>query len=52
MFHRCGKTTLLQLLAAVRGQCLHAVNCHMNSEGADFIGGLRPVRDHTAVSMT
>lgn len=46
----CGKTTLCQLLAASRNQDLATVNCHMHSESADFLGGLRPVREHSEVS--
>ena len=41
----CGKTTIVQLLAKIRNQQLYSVNCHMHSESADFLGGLRPVRD-------
>ncbi|RZF47806.1 hypothetical protein LSTR_LSTR006070 [Laodelphax striatellus] len=44
----CGKTTVIQVLAAVRNQELKMINCHQNSESADFLGGLRPVRDHSA----
>lgn len=40
----CGKTTVLQLLAAIRGVNLRILNCHMHTEGADFLGGLRPCR--------
>ncbi|KAF0299690.1 Midasin [Amphibalanus amphitrite] len=40
----CGKTTVCQLLAETAGRSLHTVNCHMHTEGADFLGGLRPVR--------
>lgn len=43
----CGKTTIVQLLTQLMGRQLYCVNCHMNSEGSDFLGGLRPVRDHT-----
>ncbi|KAK3926205.1 Midasin [Frankliniella fusca] len=43
----CGKTTLCQLLAASKNQKLSSVNCHMHSESADFLGGLRPVREHS-----
>lgn len=43
----CGKTTVVQLLAQLMNRQLYCVNCHMNSEGSDFLGGLRPVRDHT-----
>ncbi|XP_025832475.1 midasin isoform X2 [Agrilus planipennis] len=41
----CGKTTICQLLAELRGQELLTVNCHMHTESSDFIGGLRPIRD-------
>ena len=40
----CGKTTICQLFAALWKQQLFAVNCHMHSESADFLGGLRPVQ--------
>ncbi|OQR67775.1 midasin-like, partial [Tropilaelaps mercedesae] len=40
----CGKTTIIQLFSRMHGRQLHAVNCHMHSEAADFIGGLRPYR--------
>ncbi|XP_052133380.1 midasin [Frankliniella occidentalis] len=43
----CGKTTLCQLLAASKDQKLSSVNCHMHSESADFLGGLRPIREHS-----
>ncbi|CAM1297592.1 MDN1 (predicted) [Pycnogonum litorale] len=42
----CGKTTLCQLFADLKNQKLHSVNCHMHCESSDFLGGLRPVRDH------
>ncbi|KAK3879278.1 hypothetical protein Pcinc_016138 [Petrolisthes cinctipes] len=42
----CGKTTVCQLIAAQNDQSLYTVNCHMHTEGADFLGGLRPVRSH------
>ena len=34
-----------QMIAAQQQLQLHTVNCHMHTEGADFIGGLRPVRE-------
>ncbi|XP_039434642.1 midasin [Culex pipiens pallens] len=40
----CGKTTICQILAAIRGTTLRILNCHMHTEGADFLGGLRPHR--------
>lgn len=42
-----GKTTVCQLLAENNDQSLFTVNCHMHTESSDFIGGLRPVRDHS-----
>lgn len=43
----CGKTTVCQFVAAVRKQKLFIINCHQHSESSDFLGGLRPVRQHT-----
>ncbi|XP_052242535.1 midasin-like [Dreissena polymorpha] len=42
----CGKTTMCQLYAAIYKSRLHSVNCHLHTESADFLGGLRPVRSH------
>ncbi|KAG7171260.1 Midasin-like 4, partial [Homarus americanus] len=42
----CGKTTVCQMIASQNRQELYTVNCHMHTEGADFLGGLRPVRSH------
>ena len=42
--YSCGKTTICQLFASLWNQKLFMVNCHMHSESADFLGGLRPVR--------
>ncbi|XP_042896414.1 midasin [Parasteatoda tepidariorum] len=41
----CGKTTICQIYALLIQQEINIVNCHMHSESADFIGGLRPVRN-------
>ncbi|GBM39498.1 Midasin [Araneus ventricosus] len=41
----CGKTTMCQIFAQIFGKKMYSVNCHMHSESADFLGGLRPVRD-------
>ncbi|XP_062552715.1 midasin [Armigeres subalbatus] len=41
----CGKTTICQILATLRGRNLRILNCHMHTEGADFLGGLRPFRE-------
>ncbi|PZC77928.1 hypothetical protein B5X24_HaOG202809 [Helicoverpa armigera] len=42
----CGKTTICQLLAALKKRKLLSVNCHMHTESSDFLGGLRPVRQY------
>ncbi|XP_076758301.1 midasin [Xylocopa sonorina] len=42
-----GKTTVCQLLSVIREQELSIVNCHMHTEASDFLGSLRPVRDHS-----
>lgn len=41
---RCGKTTLCQFLACLLRRQLFTINCHLHTEAADFLGGLRPVR--------
>lgn len=41
-----GKTTVCQLLSVIRQQELSIVNCHMHTEASDFLGSLRPVREH------
>lgn len=41
----CGKTTICQILAEIVKCELRILNCHMHTEGADFLGGLRPHRD-------
>lgn len=42
----CGKTTICQVLATLWKNKLLSVNCHMNTESSDFLGGLRPVRQY------
>lgn len=42
----CGKTTICQVLAALKQRQLLSVNCHMHTESSDFLGGLRPVRQY------
>ncbi|XP_071469317.1 midasin isoform X1 [Marmota flaviventris] len=44
----CGKTTICQVFAALTNQKLYSVNCHLNMETSDFLGGLRPVRKKTS----
>ena len=43
----CGKTTICQYFASCAQKSLKIVNCHMNTEGADFLGSLRPNRNLT-----
>ncbi|KAH8085408.1 midasin [Cristinia sonorae] len=45
----CGKTSVCQLYAEILSRRLHAVNCHQNTETADLIGGLRPLRNRAAM---
>jgi midasin len=40
-----GKTSVCQVYAEATSRHLHTVNCHQNTETADLIGGLRPVRN-------
>ena len=43
-----GKTTVCQLLALMRSQHLHILNCNQHTETADFLGGFRPTRNREA----
>ncbi|KIJ64401.1 hypothetical protein HYDPIDRAFT_132220 [Hydnomerulius pinastri MD-312] len=43
-----GKTSVCQLYAEVMSKHLHALSCHQNTETADLIGGLRPVRNRAS----
>ena len=45
----CGKTSVCQLFAEVTGKDLHTVNCHQNTETADLIGSLRPLRNRLSL---
>ena len=40
----CGKTQICQTLARVLSRALVSINCHLNTESSDFLGGLRPNR--------
>ncbi|CAG7646106.1 unnamed protein product, partial [Allacma fusca] len=40
----CGKTTVVHILPELLKRRLFTVNCHMHSDGSDFLGGLTPVR--------
>ncbi|KAG6872267.1 hypothetical protein C0995_011404, partial [Termitomyces sp. Mi166 len=43
-----GKTSVCQIFATATSQRLHSLNCHQNTETADLIGGLRPLRNRAA----
>ncbi|TBU59248.1 midasin [Dichomitus squalens] len=45
----CGKTSVCQLYAEVTNRTLRSVNCHQNTETADLIGGLRPIRNKAVI---
>ncbi|KAH8401432.1 hypothetical protein KR009_005450 [Drosophila setifemur] len=47
----CGKTTVCQLLASIADVQLRILNCHMHTEGADFLGGLRPCRGKESTQL-
>lgn len=47
----CGKTTICQILANIVQKRLRILNCHMHTEGADFLGGLRPYRGNDENDM-
>ena len=40
-----GKTKVCQSIADLLQRNLMSVNCHLNTESSDFLGGLRPTRD-------
>lgn len=46
----CGKTTVCQIISDIYKKKLRVLNCHMHTEGADFLGGLRPCRSNTTTS--
>lgn len=45
----CGKTSVCQLYAEIISKQLYTVNCHQNTETADLIGGLRPLRNRASL---
>lgn len=45
----CGKTSVCQMYADAKSRVLYFVNCHQNTETADLIGALRPVRNRAAL---
>lgn len=44
-----GKTSICQIFAEASSRRLLSLNCHQNTETADIIGGLRPVRNRNAL---
>lgn len=44
-----GKTSVCQVYADSSAQSLLTLNCHQNTETADLLGGLRPVRNRVAM---
>jgi midasin len=45
----CGKTSVCQMYADAKSRALYSVNCHQNTETADLIGALRPIRNRTSL---
>ncbi|KAG5638685.1 hypothetical protein H0H81_011065 [Sphagnurus paluster] len=43
-----GKTSVCQVFADATSQRLRSLNCHQNTETADLIGGLRPLRNRNS----
>ncbi|KAH7885416.1 midasin [Phlebopus sp. FC_14] len=46
-----GKTSVCQVYSDALSRHLHALSCHQNTETADLIGGLRPVRNRASSSL-
>ena len=44
-----GKTSVCQMFADAKSRVLYSVNCHQNTETADLIGALRPIRNRAAL---
>jgi midasin len=47
-----GKTSVCQLYAEVASKGLYTLSCHQNTETADLIGGLRPVRNRSSTEAS
>jgi len=45
----CGKTSVCQMYAHAKSRTLYSINCHQNTETADLIGALRPIRNRAAL---
>ena len=46
-----GKTSVCQMYANAKSRVLYSVNCHQNTETADLIGALRPIRNRAALEV-
>ncbi|KAJ3919281.1 midasin nuclear AAA ATPase [Lentinula edodes] len=46
-----GKTSVCQVYADITSRRLHGLNCHQNTETADLIGGLRPIRNRASLEV-
>jgi midasin len=46
-----GKTSVCQIYADAVSRRLYSLNCHQNTETADLIGGLRPIRNRSATQL-
>jgi midasin len=46
-----GKTSICQLYAEAVAKKLYSLNCHQNTETADLLGGLRPVRNRSSLQI-
>ena len=44
-----GKTSVCQMFADAKSRVLYSVSCHQNTETADLIGALRPIRNRAAL---
>ncbi|TRY63986.1 hypothetical protein TCAL_02073 [Tigriopus californicus] len=43
----CGKTSVCQIVCDTLQQTMNTINCHLNTDASDFLGSLRPCRDHS-----
>ena len=44
-----GKTSVCQMYADAKSRALYSINCHQNTETADLVGALRPIRNRAAL---
>ena len=46
-----GKTSVCQMYADAKSRPLYSVNCHQNTETADLVGALRPIRNRAVLDV-